>query len=244
MKTRLLILMMAVALFTNVRAQETWYNIDFSSSEWLTAFTDATGTDPTTLGNNSFINVLPADGNPGTSVTVNEEVFLFDGNFFRDATSDVYCFRLRNTGTFGLIQLPEVPNASKVTLNVTNGNGTNASNVTINVKKVSDESITPVVLEMPGGTTKQDLVFDIDINEPVILSIVGGSTFCKVYSIVVEAVNNTGISTPSFKQEQKPVKTQYFTIDGRETAAPGLGLYLVKKTFNDNSVKTEKLFVK
>ncbi|MCL2650627.1 MAG: hypothetical protein FWD60_06330, partial [Candidatus Azobacteroides sp.] len=88
MKTKLLILMMAIALFTNVKAQEL-YNINFSSSEWLTAFTDATGTDPTTLGNNSFINVLPADGNPGTSVTVNEEVFLFDGNFFRDGTSDV-----------------------------------------------------------------------------------------------------------------------------------------------------------
>ena len=53
---------------------------------------------------------------------------------------------------------------------------------------------------------------------------------------------NTGLSTPGI--DQQPVKTQYFTVTGQETANPVSGLYLVKKTFADDSVKTEKLYVK
>ncbi len=40
------------------------------------------------------------------------------------------------------------------------------------------------------------------------------------------------------------LKVQYFTIDGREVANPASGLYIVKKIYDDNSVKTEKMFVK
>ena len=54
--------------------------------------------------------------------------------------------------------------------------------------------------------------------------------------------NAVGLPTLGF--DQQPVKTQYFTVAGQETANPTAGLYLVKKTFADNSVKTEKLFVK
>ena len=52
----------------------------------------------------------------------------------------------------------------------------------------------------------------------------------------------TGIVTPTANQEV--VKTQYFTIDGRQVSNPGAGLYLVKKTYKDNSVKTEKALIK
>ena len=54
--------------------------------------------------------------------------------------------------------------------------------------------------------------------------------------------NLTGISTSDF--DQQPVKAQYFTVSGQEVTNPSTGLYLVKKTFADNSVKTEKVLVK
>ncbi len=53
----------------------------------------------------------------------------------------------------------------------------------------------------------------------------------------------TGILTPSVGKDA--VKTQYFTIDGRQITEPVMGgIYLVKKTYEDGSVVTEKVFRK
>lgn len=52
----------------------------------------------------------------------------------------------------------------------------------------------------------------------------------------------TSILTPYTGKEV--ISIQYFTIDGRKAGGSTPGLYIVKKTYNDNSVKTEKVFVK
>ncbi len=51
----------------------------------------------------------------------------------------------------------------------------------------------------------------------------------------------TDISTATVVKEV--VKTQYFTIDGRQVVVPTMGVYLMKKTYNDGSVMTEKVFL-
>ena len=63
-------------------------------------------------------------------------------------------------------------------------------------------------------------------------------------SEIVEGVQMTptGITAPSVAK--KVVKSQFFTIDGRAVTTPKAGIYLVKKTFSDGSVKTEKALVK
>jgi len=54
--------------------------------------------------------------------------------------------------------------------------------------------------------------------------------------------DTSGIN-PTFA-DQEAINTQYFTIDGRQVSNPVFGLYIVKKTYKDNSVKVEKVFVK
>ncbi len=60
--------------------------------------------------------------------------------------------------------------------------------------------------------------------------------------VVFKTSTATGITAPVIAS--KLINTQYYTIDGREVNAPTTGLYIVKKTYSDNSVKTEKVFVK
>ncbi len=99
---------------------------------------------------------------------------------------------------------------------------------------------------------------------------VGGTTFCYDFTsqtlraagdftveayvaAVIDGIENqsetignvpmtpTGISTSSVVKEA--VKTQHFTLDGRQVI-PGTGIYIVRKTFDDGSVTTEKEFIK
>lgn len=60
---------------------------------------------------------------------------------------------------------------------------------------------------------------------------------------IMVAVTITDINAPS-SSDKEVIKTQYFTIDGREVINAASGLYIVKKTYDDNSVETEKLLVK
>lgn len=66
--------------------------------------------------------------------------------------------------------------------------------------------------------------------------------FSYTYGSTCTGGIGTGITTPV--NDQEVVKSQYFTIDGRQVANPGSGIYIVRKTCKDNSVKTEKMFVK
>ena len=74
-----------------------------------------------------------------------------------------------------------------------------------------------------------------------IITVIGGVGYESevVYGL---QMTPTGISIPFVAKEV--VKTQYFTIDGRQVAVPTSGIHLVRKTFNDGSVITEKVIVK
>ncbi len=60
--------------------------------------------------------------------------------------------------------------------------------------------------------------------------------------VTFTTLKTEGIS--SVLADENIVNEQCFTIDGRQVAVPTTGIYIVKKTFIDGSVTTEKKLVK
>ena len=213
MKTKLTILLVAVSLFTNVMAQDNvWFDVDFSSTEWLDAF-KATGYDFTAASPGQPTNM----GN--AAVTVNN--FKVNGNGFREASPITsvcgkefeYSVRLRqNAETY--IEFPEVANVSKVTVYVQNPNTDDYSNNnTLTLQKKNGENWNDA--DYPGiipplkflldyeGTSDYELVFeDLNIDEPVTLRIWRNeSRFQKVFRIIVEKYDESSSVKSSLRDK-------------------------------------------
>jgi len=144
MKSKLITLMMALALFTNVmvKGQTTTtvlYDVDFNSNEWLDAFLAAgynfRDSVPITTGTNPGI-AIPF-GSDATYVLNINGGFNINGNGFKDVNPGFtsvcgrtfqYCIRLRN-GAVTFIQFPGQVAAGtyKMTLYVNNPNATTKS---------------------------------------------------------------------------------------------------------------------
>ena len=166
MKTKLLTLMMAVALFTNVMAEESnvWYDIDFSTDEWLDAFNTALAPLLASDGINPLLptgDLRTADAkeyNWNNAISVGEEGFSINGNVFKESepfTSECgkefqYSVRFRN-GNTSFIEFPIVENAGKITLYVQNPNQSNSPS-TIDIGITVDELISVP----PAPTTPEE----------------------------------------------------------------------------------------
>ena len=101
-------------------------------------------------------------------------------------------------------------------------------------------------------TAELEYCFDVETGEEVLKATTDEGTYVVaailtggdivVSDPITVQLTPTGISTPVVAKEV--VKAQFFTIDGRAVTAPKAGIYLIKKTFVDGSVKTEKALVK
>jgi len=165
MKSKLITLMMALALFTGVKAQSVWFDANFGEKEWWdalhTASLDPANTEnpanATTPPNEIRMDTLQAgnalnfaSGNTFVleNVVLPYGTFRINANGFRDAAFTSVCgetfeysIRLRNsTGTNppeSFIEFPEVANVSKVTVYAQNQNATTESHLSLQ-KKNSD----------------------------------------------------------------------------------------------------------
>ena len=165
MKTKITIFITAISLFANVIAQEVWYDVNFSSDEWVNAFVQAY-TDG--LLPNDITTVAPGSGTElaATNPAIND--FLFNGNVFQDELAPFasvdgvntfkYCVRMRNNNTqMSYIQFPTIDNIGKVTVYVRNPNAALSSS-TLDLAIAGDTNdpaglpfVTPKLLTDGGG---------------------------------------------------------------------------------------------
>ncbi len=82
------------------------------------------------------------------------------------------------------------------------------------------------------------ILFDFGDNPPADITI-SNIHICDGYK---EAGEGTAINIPVITSEL--IKTQYFTVDGRQVANPTFGIYIVRKIYKDNSVQVEKVIIK
>jgi hypothetical protein len=195
MKSKFIILMMAVALTSNVTAQESnvWFDIDFSSNEWLDVFKAAAQAaqqekdpmyvpdepgdlyDPYNLNDNGAIDM-------GNDSPITAGGFTFNFPFHKESapftsicgkyfTHDV---RFRNNANLDVFfEFPVVNNAKRITLWVANGNETVASHIDFQ-KSEADEWTNVHTWEVPGnlsylpvddeGNPARDLQLTYEIN--------------------------------------------------------------------------------
>jgi len=163
MKTKLITLMMALALFTGVKAQESdvWFDANFGTQEWWdalhTASIDQVNVDNggseivmDTLSAGNALNFAAGNTFVLENVQIpNVGVFRINGNGFRDAApltsvcGDIfeYSIRLRNGSSTveSFIEFPEFPNAGAVTVYAVNQNATTDSHLSLQ-KKSADGS--------------------------------------------------------------------------------------------------------
>ncbi|MDR1809303.1 MAG: T9SS type A sorting domain-containing protein [Prevotella sp.] len=151
MRAKIFTLMAAMALFTNAMAQESnvWFDIDFSTDEWIDGISAALQDSGKTIGNDT-LRTIPAgtavDMGIETPITVNG--FTFNSPVYREPTTFTsvcgrtfgYAVRFRNNqNDMSYIEFPIVDNAGKITVYVANGNGTNASTIDLGRKEVAGE---------------------------------------------------------------------------------------------------------
>ena len=214
MKPKLTILVIAVSLFTNVMAQENnvWFDIDFSSKEWLNHFKNA-GYNFQVTSPGEAINFRP-----GASYVLNNvNGFNFNANAYRESSPITsvcerefeYGIRLRqNADTY--IELPSVKSAGKITLYVQNPNETspgqenpeskwNHLKLQIKTGKTWEDLHEWTIETLPElklkGEYDKELTFDININRPVKIRLFRNEArFLKVFGIRLEKCDDTASS--------------------------------------------------
>lgn len=220
MKSKLFTLIMALALFTGVKAQDVWFDANFGTQEWWDAIYDASvaqGVDPP-LDMSTITPGNPLNFSTGTTFVL-ENVnggFRINGNAYRDASPFTsvcgetfeYSIRLRNGGE-SFIEFPEFPNAGNVTVYAQNPNATNDSNLNLQKKNDAgdwvtiDAQVLPAMDLTPPNPQDYELVFTVNETGPVTLRLWRSEQrFFKIYRIVLDKNDNTSIqSTPGDKTD-------------------------------------------
>ncbi|MCL2598171.1 MAG: T9SS type A sorting domain-containing protein, partial [Paludibacter sp.] len=191
--------------------QDVWFDVNFSSDEWLDAFKSATQVDPVSINSGAMWD------NGGTNipvpVTVSGDNFIFNSPVWRESAPFTsvcdkmfeYGIRFRANNTMSYIEFPKTDNAGRLMLYVAHGSDAaspNTGNVYVEVggrENISDDEeidafgdwkTTPEhiwdVAWSGEKNTDVRLTYDFDTDEPVALRIQRSKgTFMRVYRILL-----------------------------------------------------------
>ena len=193
---------------------ELWFDVDFSSEEWLDDFLTA-GYDFRNANlaapDNGAINF-----GTGTDFVLALNGFNFNANGYREATpftsecgrTFAYSIRMRQNNNPTYIEFPPVSNARQIVLYVQNPNNAGNQNHLILEKKNSSgnwELLTEwtiPALNTLSPASDFELTYDIDINEPVSLRIYRAEErFLKVFRIALEKYDAGTSMKSSFREK-------------------------------------------
>jgi len=191
--------------------QEVWFDVNFSSDEWLDAFKSATQVDLGTINSGAMWD------NGGTNipvpVTVSGDNFIFNSPVWRESAPFTsicdktfeYGIRFRANNTMSYIEFPKTDNAGRLMLYVAHGSDAaspNTGNVYVEVggrENISDDeeidafgdwkTMPEHIWDVPWSAEKNTdvrLTYDLDTDEPVALRIQRSKgTFMRVYRILL-----------------------------------------------------------
>jgi hypothetical protein len=234
MKSKLLVPIVSIVLSMGVYAQETWFDEDFNTTEWLDAFTE----------------VLSADGTI-RDIRTSQEIafdlgsdfeiknFVFNGPIRRQEPAFVsvcgrtfqYCFRMRHN-KITYVEFLEVENAGKIHVYVRNENVGTDSHLNLQMQDEHDSwDNTLVTWSVPGnlfyqnGASDMVLTFDINIETPVKLRLYRlEERFLQIYRIVVEKYEPSSVRS-TFKDEVKLSITDKTLVLSESLAGAEMSIY-------------------
>ncbi|MCL2651762.1 MAG: sulfatase-like hydrolase/transferase, partial [Candidatus Azobacteroides sp.] len=128
--------------------QDVWFDVDFSSNEWLDAFKSATQVDPGTISPGTMWDNGAA--NIPVPVTVSGNDFVFNSPVWRESAPFTsicgkmfeYGIRFRANNSMSYIEFPKTDNAGRLMLYVAHGNNAGApNNKNINIEVGGRENI-------------------------------------------------------------------------------------------------------
>ncbi len=230
MNSKLLVPIVSIVLSMGVYAQETWFDEDFNTTEWLDAFADyltiyrGEPTDLRTAADNTAYDM-------GTNATI--KGYVFNGPVRRQDPSFTsvcgrtfnYCFRMRND-VASFLEFPEVTNAGKIYVYARNENATVESFLNLQTKNELGnwDVINPIVRwtvpgneNHEGGASDIMLTHEINSTGPIKLRLHRHQPrFLQIYRITLEQFDDisTSVNNASFKNHVKMTvknKTVYFS---------------------------------
>ncbi len=199
--------------FSAAFAQEVWFEEDFSSDTWQSAFSDK-------LLDTSQ-NPLPGLPGPGENrgFPTGEEFngFKFDGALVQVSVAEsslpcvdnpndyhTYAFRLRSSGT-SYIEFPTQENAGTIYIHTRCGNATNTGSFYLDKKNSLDawENLQSFTVQPSNDLKDNDgnivldevISYSFNISEPVTLRISRNNRFVSIYKIRLEKYTENSISS-------------------------------------------------
>jgi len=235
MKTKLSFLIMAIALFTNVKAQDanTWFDITFG--DYVSVFTDAGYNNLTTTPQGSNLTGTPAFAD-GQILSFDGNAFTFYANVYRDTVFNStydgkafeYAIQLKNgnaPGTVTYIDFPELQNVGKVVLFAYCANATNPDVMALQKKDddgswVEVEQITAQGFNDPDPKN-QVLTFAYTSTDPVSLRLTQKGTqqgvdrfLVRIFRIIVEKNSDSSVKSPLADKLGLSVKGKTLSLSG------------------------------
>lgn len=149
-----------------------------------------------------------------------------------------------SNGAENTIFLPDKARATKITLwSYTNASSPNRTSYWASVGGVDYTEANSVILQPSKDTSDPDCVsFELPSQPTSVAFRNTGEQQCVIIVINYYEDNSTGIEVNT--AAEKPLRVEYYTLDGQRVTRPGNGIYLMRLTMSNGKVVSKKVMLR